>query len=169
MHKKISRWIMTVAVIFSALHAAACNDGPDKWRDNMRSEMVAFLTTETGITSAEAEKFWPVYNEFEQARKAAFKGVMQAYEALDEAVKSNLAAEEIEKRIALYLDAQRLSREIDGQAVGKYLQILPAEKVARLLLAEEKFRRNQINRLHERSGNTHNGGRPGPGKRTPGE
>lgn len=152
MQTKISHWIMAVAVMFITVCATA-HDGPqDKWQDKMRSEMIAFLTAETGITPAEAEKFWPVYNEAERSRRAAFKKVMQAYDALEEAVKAGLPAKELEKRIKAYTDAQEDSHELDGDNVEKYLRILPADKVARLLVAEEKFRRNQINRLHERSG-----------------
>lgn len=157
---------MVAAAVLLTVCAAAHGGPQDRWQDKMRSEMIAFLTAETGITPAEAEKFWPVYNEAEKARREAFRKVMRAYDALEEGVKANLPAKELEKRIKAYTDAQEDSHEIDGDYVEKYLRILPAEKVARLLVAEEKFRRNQINRLHERGGaaGPQNGG-PRPGKR----
>ena len=174
MRKSISFIVFTVAIsaaLFFSVRASACGDTApqNKWQDNMRSEMIAFLTAETGITPAEAEKFWPVYNEAERSRRVAFKKVMQAYDAMEEAVKAGLPAKELEKRIEAYMDAQEEAHEQDGDNVEKYLRILPAEKVARLLIAEEKFRRNQINRLHERGGASPQNGAPRSGKRTPGE
>lgn len=168
MHKKISFIVTALAAMFLSVCASArcCGSGAkDKWQDKMRSEMIAFLTAETGITPAEAEKFWPVYNEAQTARREAFRKVMQAYDAMEEAVKSGLPAKEVEKRIEAYVDAQEDARDIDGKYVEKYLRILPAEKVARLLVAEEKFRRNQINRLHERGGAGGPNGGPRAGKR----
>ena len=166
MHKKISHWITAVVAVFLTVCASAHIGGPqDRWQDKMRSEMIAFLTAETGITPAEAEKFWPVYNEAEKARREAFQKVMKAYDAMEQGVKANLPAKELEKRIKAYTDAQEDAHEIDGDYVEKYLRILPAEKVARLLVAEEKFRRNQINRLHERGGAGPQNGSPRPGKR----
>ena len=168
MHKRISIVIMVLAAMTASVRAFAggCGSCPqEKWQDKMRSEMVAFLTAETGITPAEAEKFWPVFHEAEKARREAFRKVMQTYDALEEAVRTNQPAKEIEKRIKAYTDAQEDVREVDGEYVEKYLRILPAEKVARLLLAEEKFRRNQINRLHERGGGNTPGGGPRSGRR----
>ncbi len=34
-------------------------------KDKFRADKVAFLTTRMDLTPAEAEKFWPVYNEFD--------------------------------------------------------------------------------------------------------
>ena len=172
MRKNISFIVAAFAALFLSARASACGcttDPQNKWQDKMRSEMIAFLTAETGITPAEAEKFWPVYNEAEKARRKAFKKVMEAYNAMEEAVKGNMSAKELEKRIEAYVEAQEEAHEVDGEYVDKYLRILPAEKVARLLVAEEKFRRNQINRLHERGGAGLPNESPRPGKRSPAE
>ena len=133
--------------------------------ERIQSEKIAFLTNALDLNPEEAQKFWPVYNEAERSRRVAFKKVMQAYDAMEEAVKSGLPAKEVEKRIEAYVDAQEDARDIDGKYVEKYLRILPAEKVARLLVAEEKFRRNPINRLHERGGAGGPNGGPRAGKR----
>ena len=47
-----------------------------------------------------------------------------------------------------YLNAQQKQRDIDSKAAGKYEKVLPIEKVAKVYLAEERFRRQQIHRLH---------------------
>ena len=47
-----------------------------------------------------------------------------------------------------YLAAEQQQRDIDAQVAERVGKVLPVEKTARLFIAEEKFRRQQINRLH---------------------
>ena len=35
-------------------------------RETIQAQKVAFITQETGLTTDEAEKFWPLYNEMEK-------------------------------------------------------------------------------------------------------
>jgi len=36
--------------------------------DSFKAKKVAFITTSINLTPSEAEKFWPVYNEYEQKK-----------------------------------------------------------------------------------------------------
>ena len=38
---------------------------------------------------------------------------------------------------------------VDNGSADRFMKVLPVEKVAKLYLAEEKFRRQQIHKLHE--------------------
>ena len=40
--------------------------GKNDWREKIKAEKVAFLTTRMDLTPQEAEKFWPVYNQLEK-------------------------------------------------------------------------------------------------------
>ena len=76
---------------------------------------------------------------------------MKAFGELDKAVRDGKTGSEINALLDKYTKA------IDGQDVSakylkEYLKILPAEKVAKLFLGEEKFRQSQINRLRQPMG-----------------
>ena len=153
--KQIIRNLALAAVSLLAmatLAAAQRPQGNNKWMERMRSERIAFLTAETGMTPAEAEKFWPLYNEAEKVRMEAFGKSMQAYGALEKAVDDGKPAKEIEQLLNTYLNAQKAAQDVDSNYAKRYLKVLPAEKVAKLFVAEEKFRRNQIGRLHVGAG-----------------
>ena len=47
-----------------------------------------------------------------------------------------------------YLKAQENQRKVEGQVAEKYSKVLPMDKVAKLYVGEEKFRRNHIRKLH---------------------
>lgn len=63
--------------------------------EKMKTEKIAFLTSAMDLTPAEAEKFWPVYNDMENERRASFKKNMVAFKALDEGLKAGLPEKEI--------------------------------------------------------------------------
>ena len=120
------------------------------WREKMRSEKIGYLTEKIGLTVSESEKFWPIYRMAENERREAFRKVVQAYKALEEAVASNASEFKLEQLLDEYFEAQSEVKEIDEEFAPKYRKVLSADKVARLFLAEEKFRREQIHKLYHR-------------------
>ena len=117
------------------------------WRERVRAEKVAFLTAEIDLTESEAQVFWPIYNEIQKAERDSFEAVRVAYEAMAKGVAEKKSGKEMEKLVHAYIDAKDKSDGIETKYLNKLLKALPAEKVARYYLAEEKFRHQQIGRL----------------------
>ena len=132
------------------------NDG-EQWREKVRAEQVAFLTNELNLTESEAQSFWPVYNDVQNQRREAFKASADAFKALQEGIDGN----DVSKLLDKYLDAQKACQKIDADAVARYKKVLPVEKVAKLMMAEEKFRHQQIGKLGQVGANRPGGPRPG--------
>lgn len=130
----------------------AAND----WRERVRAEQVAFITSELDLTETEAQAFWPVYNDIQKQRRQAFQATGEAFKALSDGVDGNDAASLLDK----YLNAKKASEKVEAEAIARYKKVLPVSKVAKLLLAEEKFRQNQIHRLGQ-GGPGRAGGMPG--------
>lgn len=136
-------------VLILAASAMDAQDNKKDWNDRWKAEKIAFLTDAMELTSAEAEKFWPVYNKCECEKKHSFKAVINAYKALDEALQAGKEDEEINILLNKYLQAQNSGKDIDSKYVLEYRKILPEKKVAKLYIAEESFRRRQIHRLNK--------------------
>lgn len=120
----------------------------EEWKQKMMSEKIAFLTTELNITPEEAQIFWPVYNQVWKEKDEAMEAVFKSGKALSDAVESGKSEKEIAKCLDAYLKAQERQRALDTGAPERFKAVLPVEKVARLYIAEEKFRRQQIHKLH---------------------
>lgn len=118
--------------------------------DRMRAEKVAYLTAAMDLTPAEAEKFWPVYNDMEKARKEAFRKVMVAYDALKKGLSEGKSEKEISTLLNRYVEAMRTSRDVEARFTPQLTRIVSVEKVAKLLIGEEEFRRMQIGRWNEK-------------------
>jgi len=163
--KKIIRIAISAMILLavSSAYAFAQNNGrnsdnrqsrnPSAWMDRMKSDKIAFLSSEMGLTPSEAEKFWPIYNQAEKEKEQTMGEVMKAYMELEKAVEGNKNAKELTSLMDKYIKAQKASSEVDSKYVEKYKKVISGEKVAKLFVAEEKFRRNQIMRLHRGTGN----------------
>ena len=150
--------VLVSAVAFAQpQHKKGNNKDGEQWREKVRAEQVAFLTNELNLTEAEAQSFWPVYNDIQNQRREAFKATGEAYKALQE----GLEGKEVSKLLDKYLDAKKAGEKIEADAVARYKKVLPVEKVAKLMLAEEKFRHQQIGKLGQGGSNRPGGPRPG--------
>lgn len=150
--KRIAAFILTFALAAIAGAGLSANHSCQKgeWKKKMQSEKIAFLTSEMNITPEEAQVFWPVYNEVEAEMDKAMHEVFKAFKALDDALDTGKSEKEIESLLDKYLEAQKKQKDTDAGRAEKYLKVLPADKVARLFIGEEKFRRHHIRRLHEK-------------------
>ena len=121
--------------------------GDNGWRERVRSEKVAFLTEEIDLTESEAQVFWPIYNQIQKEQRDNFEAVRKAYDAMAKGVQDGKSGKEMEKLVKAYIDAQEQNSGFETKYLNKLMKALPADKVARYYLAEEKFRHQQIGRL----------------------
>ena len=145
--KKVFSLICALAMVSAvALAQPKGNDqkaNGNDWRERVRAAQVAFLTNELDLTEAEAQSFWPVYNDVQKQRRDAFEAQQKAYMALTKGVDGN----DVNKLLQDYLAATKKLDAVEAGAADRYKKVLPVKKVAKLLLAEEKFRHQQIGRL----------------------
>ena len=144
-----------IAAIFALVCTISTDAQPrvnEEWREKMMNAKIAFLTSEIGLSTQEAQAFWPIYNEVNMEKDKSMRSAIRSYRALENAVNEGKTGKEIEKLLNEYLDAQNKQRAVDSSAAEKFRKVLSVEKLAKLYIAEEKFRRQQIQRLHRGNG-----------------
>lgn len=147
--KKITYIIISsVLLLTSAISAFAEERFQDNWKEKIMSEKIAFLTMEMGITPEEAQVFWPVYNQVDKERDEAIRRVFRSYKDVEDAVAAGKGEKELNKLLDEYLAALKAQGEVEQKAYKDYAKVLPTEKLAKLYVAEEKFRRHHIRKLH---------------------
>ncbi len=164
----MKRIFTLAAVLLISIPAVFAQEKQDKkddgWKDKVKAEKIAFITNDLELTSEEAQDFWPIYNKYSQLNAEANKTVREAHKALCEAVEAGSGVEAKLDAYAAAVDSQKSNM---ADAVKEYKKVISVEKVAKLYISEEKFRFQQIEKLH-RGGNErgpqprggHNGERP---------
>lgn len=116
----------------------------EAWAQKVQAEKIAFLTSQLNLTPEEAQVFWPVYNQAQAEKREAMKKVNDLSREMKQAVKDEKSDKEIEKLIKAYVEAQEELVEVDAKFTPKFLKVLPAAKVAKLINAEERFKKLQF-------------------------
>ena len=130
------------------------------WQERIQSEKIAFLTAELNLSPEEAQVFWPVYNKIAAEKKELNKAVKTSYKALLEALNSDTATDkEIDKLLDNYLAAKQANKEAGKGDVKEFRKVLSSKKVAKLYIAEENFRLQQLQKM---KGSHNQGHKHGP-------
>ena len=131
--------IFIVVMLFISITSMAQRQFDAQTLEQIKTKKIAFMTEAIGLTSQEAQKFWPVYNELEKER----------YQLMDKKRDLDQKSETLKPGMS-DADYRRLATEMaathakEGKLIEEYnlkfLNILPAEKVVKLYRAEGKFR-----------------------------
>ena len=146
--------MLIVAVLFSAIafgqkhHNKGERQRPTK--EKVKAMKIAYITNELDLTSDEAQKFWPVYNEleakmseFHKARKAAHKKEKEETEPSDA---------QLEKMINKRFAAKQKELDLRKEYYPKFKAVLPIQKVAKLYKSEHSFKRNLLKKMRVKKG-----------------
>jgi hypothetical protein len=157
-NKKISSLLGIFGLGFLATTAFAAVAGLPQER--VKAAKVAYLTRELGLSPQEAEKFWPVYNEFENRRedlRHRMRDLMDEKEAggysSDE--RANAALDE-------WLSLREQELQLEKNFRKSMAGILPSKRLVVLHQAEREFQRELLKRLQEKRENGGGARRPQP-------
>lgn len=110
--------------------------------ERLESAKIAFLTQRIDLTSREAEKFWPVYNQYQNELKA----LMQQRKS-DMQKQNQLSAND---QIDRQLDMESKILELKKRYTREFGKVLSPEKIVKLFQAERDFKNELIKELRER-------------------
>ncbi|MBK7524128.1 MAG: hypothetical protein IPI53_08180 [Saprospiraceae bacterium] len=110
-------------------------------REKLNTHKIAFLTDRIDLTEAEAEKFWPIYNVYEEEKKAIKE------DKLVEALNADISEKEAEKALTSIMDLRSKELELDKKYLSKFRTVLSASKVVKLIKAEREFKAKMVGKL----------------------
>lgn len=121
---KMKKYLLTLFAIFTFSLANAQN-GNGQRIEKIQALKIAFLTQKLDLTSTEAEKFWPIYNEYEHEL-------------------NNLR---LNNRNGDVLDNEQKLLNIKKKYSPSFEKVLGPQKLNKFFNAEKEFRNVLIKRL----------------------
>ncbi|MDG4716629.1 sensor of ECF-type sigma factor [Winogradskyella marincola] len=139
---------MKQLILFILLLTSATNfaQGGEKIKERIKAQKVAFITDKLELTSEEAQKFWPIYNEIEVKKEELRKeSVLKRKEKKPE----DLTEEEAKILLNEMLDIEDQKHELNRELVSKLEEVISSKKIIALMRAEREFDRKLLDRLKE--------------------
>lgn len=105
---------------------------------------IALITERLELTPSQAEKFWPVYNEFTDKRRE----LRRSFEAQRKQMNENdLTEEEHKALINEGLSLKQDELNLEKEYAERFMNIISAEQILALHNAEQEFKRMLLRRV----------------------
>ncbi len=142
----MNKKVLFLVVFLAGFFASWAQKGPV--RERIKTLKVAFITERVGLTSDEAQQFWPIYNENEdklaaiRRKERAEIGPRTSPASLSDAESSQL----LDKLIALESEKHRTNQDF----IAQIRKVIPPRKVLLLIKAEEDFKKRLLQQFRKR-------------------
>lgn len=127
--------LFLLAIALSGLLPANAQEGNDK----IEALKIGFITKRLQLTPEESQKFWPVYNQYEAEKKQIRETTLGTIKQMKEDAEFTNAEADI--AITRYVEFKSRDLDLTKKYVGEFKKILPSVKVAKLVTAEEHFKK----------------------------
>ena len=128
---------------FSVLVAQERRGPTPEMFEKIKAEKISFFTSKLDLTPAEAQAFWPVYNEFEKKRFEIQRQI-HGIDRIPEEKFANLTETEIEKMTSDYIGSFEKEALLLKEYNKQFLKVLPKKKVLMMYRTENEFRSHLI-------------------------
>ena len=146
--------VLPIILFFATFSFYAQNDKTDEKREKIKAYKVSFLTTELELTSTEAEKFWPVYNAYDDKQFELRHEKMKTYlRKLDD---DNISSMSEKEAAALLSQIESTDKELyllRDKYNTNLKKILSAKKILKLKKSEDDFNRKLLKQYRDKAGN----------------
>src|SRR6478609_9732464 len=116
-------------------------------QEKIKNLQIAYISDKLGLTPDQAQKFWPVYNEFSGKRNELRKELMVARR---EVRTGNADQKKQEELLKLGLSIKQRELNLENEYSGRLLQVITAQQILNLRKSERDFQQMIINQLQQR-------------------
>jgi hypothetical protein len=141
-----------VTVILFMLISSLTFGQNEKKLERIKALQVAFISTKLDLSSEEAQKFWPVFNEFNDKQLELRKQKKILMFKLKSENSGNLSDKEIQKALD---DSESIDNNIQSnrnQFVKNLKGVISPQKILLLKRLEEDFKNTMLKQFKERKG-----------------
>jgi len=145
--KKLTLFIL---ILLSGLNNLIAQQNRDK-HDNFRAYKIAYITQQLDLTPTEAEKFWPLYNEF---GKQFYKLKVIDKRDMKRKIKENggidtLSEGEANEYVTILLNSEEEIVKLKKKFYDRLKNVLSPNKILKLYNAEDEFNRKLLSEFRK--------------------
>ncbi|WP_026730378.1 sensor of ECF-type sigma factor [Flavobacterium denitrificans] len=124
----------------------------DEKREKIKAYKVSFLTTELELTPTEAEKFWPIYNAYDDRQFELRHQKMKAYlERLNDDNINSISEKEAAVLLSQMESTDKELYLLREKYNSNLKKILSAKKILKLKKSEDDFNRKLLKQYRDKA------------------
>ncbi len=147
--------IVIIGLYILSMTVAFAQDQPEvdpaaqdpKVQEKIKNLRIAYISDKLGLTPDQAEKFWPVYREFSDQRKALR---MEFAKSRRDVNAQNPTPTEQEEQVRLGLELKQKELDLEKDYSGRLMKIITAQQMLNLRKAEGDFQRMILQQVQQR-------------------
>ena len=139
------RYLLLLTTTMLTLSLSAQRGGERGSRgEKIQQQRIAFITTELDLSVEEAQTFWPLYNDYQDAKKEIGPDRKTQKKIED------MTEEESRLVLSQSMDAKSKQVELEIEFMNKLERVLPAKKRLKLIRLEREFKKTVLKRYQKR-------------------
>lgn len=137
--------LLPILLLFVSFNFYAQGESMKDKKEQIKALKVAFFTTELDFTTNEAERFWPIYNTFDDKQFELRHQKMKTYmRRMNDGSLDKITEKEANTFLAQIEDTEEELFLLRKKFMQNVRTILPAVKIVKLKKAEEDFNRKLL-------------------------
>lgn len=152
---KIRNTLLLTAWLFVLCWSAFAQEDVDavppsvdpKAREKVEAARIALISNRLGLTTEQAEKFWPIYREFSLKRGEVRSEFQRAQRDVNP---NNVDPVKQQELVDLGLRLKQRELDLEKDYSGRILRVISAQQMISLRKAEQDFRQLILNQLQQR-------------------
>ncbi|MAT89286.1 MAG: hypothetical protein CMC35_01230 [Flavobacteriaceae bacterium] len=122
----------------------------ERGREKIKALKTAMITNQLDLTSQEAEKFWPIYNAYDQKMDAVRKKERtEIFHKLRSGI-DNLSDQEADVLISKSMELKSQELTYRKALIKELREVISSKKIIKLTKAEEDFKRKLLEEFRKR-------------------
>lgn len=133
-------------IFILTLSVSAFSQDKDRY-ERIKALKIAFITERLELTESEAQKFWPIYNDFEAENQKLRRETIGKFRKADF---DSMNEQEAKKHLEEMMKTEAKKHQLKQQFVNDLLNVLPAKKIILLKATEDSFNRRMMEQFKKR-------------------
>ena len=139
--------ILILILFLVSASAFGQKTGQQSANEKLQAARIALITERLGLTPAQAQQFWPIYNEYAEQRRTIQREFRDARIGLD---MSKLTEEQSRAMVKARLDGKQRQLNLEMKYSDRMMDVINTRQLMALKKAEDDFRAMIIRRIEQR-------------------
>lgn len=144
---EVMKKYLVLIFILTGFAALAQNNKQQDAKAKLEAARIALITERLGLTPEQAQKFWPIYNQYAEQRRQIQQDFRQAKQGMNI---DKMTEEQRKAMVRARMEVKQKQLNLESKYSDRLMNVINTRQLMALKKAEDDFRAMIIRRLEQR-------------------